>query len=44
MSTQRVRMADVCSMVTGKLDSNAAVENGDYPFFTCAQETFWIDR
>jgi len=24
---------------TGKLDSNAAVPNGDYPFFTCSQET-----
>ena len=24
---------------TGKLDSNAAVANGDYPFFTCSQET-----
>ena len=25
---------------TGKLNSNAAIENGDYPFFTCSQETF----
>lgn len=25
---------------TGKLDSNAAVANGEYPFFTCSQETF----
>ncbi len=25
---------------TGKLNSNAAVETGDYPFFTCSQETF----
>ena len=28
---------------TGKLDSNAMVENGQYPFFTCAKESFWID-
>lgn len=28
---------------TGKLDSNAAVEGGKYPFFTCARETFTID-
>jgi len=28
---------------TGKLDSNAAVEGGKYPFFTCARETFAID-
>lgn len=25
---------------TGKLNSNAAVENGKYPFFTCSSETF----
>jgi type I restriction enzyme S subunit len=28
---------------TGKLDSNAAVEGGRYPFFTCAQDTYRID-
>ncbi|HLV38266.1 restriction endonuclease subunit S, partial [Xanthomarina sp.] len=25
---------------TGKLNSNAAVENGSFPFFTCSSETF----
>lgn len=25
---------------TGKLNSNAAIENGKYPFFTCSAETF----
>lgn len=29
---------------TGKLDSNAAVEGGTYPFFTCAREDFAIDK
>lgn len=29
--------------LTGKLDSNAAVENGAYPFFTCAREDYRID-
>lgn len=29
---------------TGKLDSNAAVDGGRYPFFTCARETFAIDK
>lgn len=29
---------------TGKLDSNAAVINGKYPFFTCAKEQLWIDE
>ncbi|MGV0998018.1 MAG: restriction endonuclease subunit S [Fluviibacter sp.] len=28
---------------TGKLDANAATENGQYPFFTCAKETYSID-
>jgi type I restriction enzyme S subunit len=28
---------------TGKLDSNAAVANGAYPFFTCAKEDSQID-
>ena len=29
---------------TGKLDSNAMIPNGKYPFFTCAKESFWIDQ
>ena len=29
---------------TGKLNSNAAVETGIYPFFTCSQETFSINN
>jgi type I restriction enzyme S subunit len=28
---------------TGKLDSNAAVEGGRYPFFTCSRDNFQID-
>jgi len=28
---------------TGKLDSNAAVASGQYPFFTCSREDFRID-
>ena len=28
---------------TGKLDSNAAVPSGQFPFFTCAREDFRID-
>lgn len=38
------RLEDICSFRTGKLDSNAAVPNGQYPFFTCAQETFRINE
>ena len=29
---------------TGKLDSNAAVDSGQYPFFTCAKDWLWIDN
>jgi restriction endonuclease S subunit len=29
---------------TGKLDSNASVEGGKYPFFTCSRDAFWIDE
>lgn len=34
---------DIFLTTTGKLDSNAMVEGGQYPFFTCAKESFWID-
>lgn len=34
----------VFSTTTGKLDSNAAVSDGKYPFFTCAKEWLWIDK
>lgn len=30
----------VMDLKTGKLNSNAASENGKYPFFTCSSETF----
>lgn len=39
-SWEVVSFKDVLSFTTGKLNSNAAVENGSYPFFTCSQETF----
>lgn len=35
---------DVFNTTTGKLDSNAAVEDGEYPFFTCSKETLRIDK
>lgn len=36
---QTRKLGELVSFKTGKLDSNAAVPNGDYPFFTCSQET-----
>lgn len=38
------RWNDVFYTTTGKLDSNAAVDNGEYPFFTCSKETLRIDK
>ena len=35
---------EVFITTTGKLDSNAMVDGGQYPFFTCAKEHFWIDK
>ena len=32
------KLGDICTIKTGKLNANASVENGEYPFFTCAQE------
>ena len=34
---------DVFNTTTGKLDSNASVEEGAYPFFTCSKEALKID-
>ncbi len=36
-------MTDVFNISTGSLNSNAAVEGGKYPFFTCAKEVFAIN-
>ncbi|MFG1419981.1 restriction endonuclease subunit S [Xanthobacter sp. V0B-10] len=33
------KLGDIARFKTGKLDSNAAVLDGKYPFFTCSQET-----
>ena len=38
-----VKLGDICKITTGKLDANAQVENGQYPFFTCAELPFYID-
>ena len=37
-------LGDICSITTGKLDANAMVEGGKYPFFTCAEDVFSIDE
>ena len=44
MTTLHYKKAkELVTFRTGKLDSNAADENGIYPFFTCAQDTYRIN-
>ena len=38
------RLGDIAKFQTGRLNSNAAVENGKYPFFTCSPNTLAIDN
>ena len=38
-----MKLGDICQITTGKLDANAQVDNGIYPFFTCAEQPFKID-
>ncbi len=43
VSWRIMRLGDMCSIRTGKLDANAMIEGGKYPFFTCAREHYTID-
>ena len=38
-----IKLGDICSIKTGKLDANASSINGQYPFFTCSRESLKID-
>jgi type I restriction enzyme S subunit len=44
MSYPTVKMKDITFIKTGKLDSNAAVDDGGYPFFTCDPNTLKINN
>ncbi|MFC1890755.1 restriction endonuclease subunit S [Thermodesulfobacteriota bacterium] len=44
ISGELVPLGDLVNIRTGKLDANAAVEGGEYPFFTCAREVYSIDN
>ncbi len=37
-------LGNICTITTGKLNANAAVENGMYPFFTCSIKIFSINH
>lgn len=38
----RIKLGDLTKIKTGKLDANAASEDGQYPFFTCSKEPLRI--
>ena len=38
------KAGELVTFRTGKLDSNAAEEDGEFPFFTCDQQTYRINR
>ncbi len=40
---QTVKLSELITFVTGKKNSNAAIVNGEYPFFTCSPTTLAID-
>lgn len=39
-----VNLGDICDIRTGKLNANAMVEDGEYPFFTCDATPYRIDK
>ena len=39
-----IKLGTLTRIRTGKLDANAAVEGGQYPFFSCAAERLAIDK
>ena len=43
MEWKEVTLGDIAIFKTGKLNSNAAISNGEYPFFTCSPETLRIN-
>ena len=44
MVERTAKLGELCRITTGKLDANAMVEGGGYPFFTCAEQVYEIDR
>lgn len=44
IQAERQALGDLIRITTGKLDANAAVESGMYPFFTCSKDTYRINH
>lgn len=43
-NSPKVPLGRLVHITTGKLNSNAAVIDGKYPFFTCSRDTFLINK
>lgn len=43
MEYKKYLLSEICDYKTGRLNSNAAVDNGKYKFFTCAPKPLTID-
>jgi len=41
---EQEELGNICDIKTGKLNANAAVKDGKYPFFTCSKDVFRIDH
>jgi type I restriction enzyme S subunit len=44
VDTEKVLLGDFVNITTGKLDENAAVDGGQYPFFTCSRQIYAINK
>jgi type I restriction enzyme S subunit len=43
VTTEKALLGDLVNITTGKLDANAAVDGGKFPFFTCSREIYAIN-
>lgn len=41
---KKIKLGEICNITTGRLDANAMVSNGEFPFFTCAKEVYKINN
>lgn len=41
---KKYKLSEIIEFTTGKLNSNAAVKDGKFPFFTCSPETYRINN
>lgn len=44
INADAVKLDDIVQIKTGRLDANAMVEGGEYPFFTCSKQIYEIDK